>query len=164
MVELDAAIRELAPRLVRYGISRLGDADLAEEVAQDSLTALVRHWRSQGQPASAEAFVFAIARRRIGRAVWRRRFSRPLDLVVGVPDAGPGPESVAVGRIERERVRKALSRLGRCDRDALLLVAVGGLKHADAAEALGLSVSAVKMRLLRARARLAALLEEGETR
>jgi len=38
-------------------------------------------------------------------------------------------------------------------------VAVGGLSMADAAAALGLSIPAVKMRVSRARARLAALLE-----
>jgi DNA-directed RNA polymerase specialized sigma24 family protein len=40
------------------------------------------------------------------------------------------------------------------------MVAVGGLSTADAAAALGLSIPAVKMRVSRARTRLAALLEE----
>jgi DNA-directed RNA polymerase specialized sigma24 family protein len=52
-----------------------------------------------------------------------------------------------------------LTRLPRRDREALLVVAVGGLGTHDAAEALGISVSAVKMRTLRARQRLRALLE-----
>jgi DNA-directed RNA polymerase specialized sigma24 family protein len=46
------------------------------------------------------------------------------------------------------------------DREAILLVAVGGVSMSGAASALGLSISAVKMRVSRARARLAALLEE----
>ena len=43
---------------------------------------------------------------------------------------------------------------------AILLVALGEMTMADAAVTLGVSVSAAKMRVSRARARLTALLEE----
>jgi RNA polymerase sigma-70 factor, ECF subfamily len=158
-VDLEGTIGELAPRVLRYAVARLGDAGLAEEVAQESLAALVRRWRHAGPPSSAEAFVFAIARRRIGRAVWRRRFVVPLDQVLGARDERPSPEAQAISRAEEDRVRAALARLTRRDREALLLVAVGELTMADAAAALGVSVSAVKMRVHRARGRLSALLE-----
>jgi len=160
-VDLDGTIGELAPRVLRYVVARLGDVSLAEEVAQESLAALVRHWRNGGPPESAEAFVFAVARRRTGRAVWRRRLSVPLEQVLGVRDARPTPEARIISRAEGDRVRAALGRLSRRDREALLMVAVAELTMADAAVALGLSLSAVKMRVHRARARLTALLEEG---
>jgi RNA polymerase sigma-70 factor, ECF subfamily len=159
-VDLDGTIVELAPRLLRYAVARLGDVSLAEEIAQESLAALVRHWRHSGPPSSAEAFVFAIARRRIGRAVWRRRLSVPLEEVFGARDDHPDPEAQAISRAEEDRVRAALARLPRRDREALLLVAVGELTMADTAAALGVSVSAVKMRVHRARGRLSALLGE----
>ncbi len=160
-VDLDAAIGDLAPRVLRYAVARLGDASLAEEIAQESLAALVRHWRAGGPPTSPEAFVFAVARRRIGRAAWRRRLWAPLDLVAGARDAQPTPEAQAISRAEENRVRAALARLPRRDREALLLVAVADLSMADAAAALGVSVPAVKMRVHRARGRLSALLENG---
>ena len=71
----------------------------------------------------------------------------------------PTPEARAIAHDEAARVRSALARLSSRDREAILLVAVGGVSMADAAAALGLSVSAVKMRLSRARGRLAAELE-----
>lgn len=158
-VDLDETVGALAPRVFRYAAARLGDRSLAEEVAQDSLTALVRAWRGGGPPDSPEAFVFAIARRRAGRLIWRRRLWLPLDHASGARDTGPTPETQAVSRDQARQVRAALARLPGRDREALLMVALGELSMADAAAALGLSVSAVKMRVHRARARLIALLE-----
>jgi len=159
IVDLDEALSQLAPRVLRYLVARLGDVSLAEEIAQESLAALVRCWRNGGAPESADAFVFAVARRRLGRAVWRRRLWVPLELASGSPDAGPSPESHAIARLEEQRVRAALARLPRRDREAILLVAVAEMSMAEAAKVLGVSLSAAKMRVHRARARLAELLE-----
>ncbi len=161
IVDLDATLSDLAPRVLRYLVARLGDVSLAEEIAQDSLTALVRCWRNGAPPESADAFVFAIARRRLGRAFWRRRLSVPIEQAFGSRDGSPSPESRAIARVEGERVRSALAKLARLDREAILLVAVGEMSMAEASAVLGVSLSAVKMRVHRARARLTALLEEG---
>jgi RNA polymerase sigma-70 factor (ECF subfamily) len=53
-----------------------------------------------------------------------------------------------------------LKRLPGRDREALLLVAAGELALEDGARLLGISKSALKMRLHRARQRLQSLLEE----
>ena len=160
-MDLDSVVRELAPRVLRYAVARTGDASLGEDVAQESLAALVRHWRRAGPPESAEAFVFSIARRRAARAAVRRRLWLPLDHVFGSHDGAPDPEAMSVARAEHDRVRAALGRLPRRDREALLLVAVGEMSSAEAATALGLSASALKMRVCRARRRLTAELEDG---
>ncbi len=159
-MDLDEVITALAPRVLRYLRARLGDTSLAEDVAQESLAALVRACRQGSPPVSPDAFVFAIAKRRAGRVLWRRRLWAPLESAGSPSTSGPSPESVTIARAEERRVRAALARLGGRDREAILMVAVGGLTMADAAETLGLSVSAVKMRVSRARARLVALLEE----
>jgi RNA polymerase sigma-70 factor, ECF subfamily len=160
-VDLEEALAGLAPRVLRYAVARVGDASLAEEIAQESLAALVRHWRDAGPPESPDAFVFSIARRRAGRAVFRRRLWMPLEHANDARSASPSPETAAIARAEQARVRTALGRLSRRDREAILMVAVGGLTMADAAAALGVGVSAVKMRVSRARARLTKLLEAG---
>jgi RNA polymerase sigma-70 factor (ECF subfamily) len=159
-VDLDRVITELAPRVLRYVTARLGDSGVAEEIAQESLASLVRCCRNGSAPDSADAYVFAIARRRVGRAVWRRRLWLPLEAAAGARTAGPSPEAKVIARSEEHRVRSALARLSRRDREAILLVALGEMTTADAARTLGVSVSAVKMRVSRARARLTALLEE----
>jgi RNA polymerase sigma-70 factor (ECF subfamily) len=161
IVDLDGTLSELAPRVLRYLVARLGDVGLAEEIAQESLTALIRSWRNGEPPESAAAFVFAVARRRLGRAVWRRRLWVPIEQALDSRDGSPSPESRAIARVEQERVRSALAKLARRDREAILLVVVGEMSMAEASAVLGVSLSAVKMRVHRARGRLTALLEEG---
>jgi len=157
-VDLDEVVRELAPRLLRYAIGRTGSASLGEDVAQQALTALVQRWRTAGPPESPEAFVFAIAHRRAGRAVVRQRLLVPLQALTGLAAASPDPEAQAAASENGRIVKTALARLRTLDRESLLLVAAGGLKSADAARLLGISESAVRMRALRARRRLASLL------
>lgn len=164
IVDLEGRVAELAPRVLRYATARLGDASLAEEVAQESLMALVRHCRNGGAPDSADAFVFAVARRRAGRAAWRRRLWVPIEALTGARDGRPTPEAAAIAVDERARLRAALGRLGRHDREAILLIAAAELTMKEAAAVLGISVSAVKMRVSRARVRLSALLEDDHDR
>ena len=158
-VDLEDVLRDLAPRLFRYAIGRIGDAGLAEDVAQECLTALVQRWQRHGPPESAEAFVFAIARRRAFRAAVRRRMWLPIEHLVGARDSGPDPESAAIARDARTRALAAIRKLPARDREVLLLVVAGGLNTAQAAGTLGISPSALKVRTFRARRRLAALLE-----
>jgi RNA polymerase sigma factor (sigma-70 family) len=160
-VDLDAAVRELAPRLLGYCILETGDPALAEEISQDTLTALVQRWRRHGPPESPAAFVFAIARRRSARAAVRRRLWLPLDAAMSVFDRRANPEQGAVRAGERARVVRALARLRPADRQVLLLLTVGDVGTEEAAGVLGISLSAVKMRALRARQRLREVLEAG---
>lgn len=152
----------LAPRVLRYCLGRVGEAGAAEEVAQEALAALVRRWRRHGAPESPEAFVFAVARRRAFRAAVRRRLLVPLTALGEGGEGGPGVEERAVARDELARTLAALRRLPGRDREALLLAVAGELPTGEAARVLGISPSAFKMRLHRARRRLAELLEDRE--
>lgn len=158
-MELDAAVRDLAPRLLGYCLVRTADRTLAEDIAQESLTALVRRWRRHGPPDSPTAFVFAIARRRAGRALLRRRLWLPIEVLVGAAAESGDPERDLLERAERRRVAAALSRLGARDREVLLLTTAGDYTLGETASVLGISLSAAKMRALRARGRLRDLLE-----
>jgi RNA polymerase sigma factor (sigma-70 family) len=159
-MDLETAVAELAPQLLRYGLGRTGDAALAEEVAQDALTALVERWRRLGAPDCPAAFAFAVARRRAGRAMLRRRLLEPLQRLREAASALPGPEESAAARSELGIVLAALRRLPRRDREALLVAAAGDPGTAAASAALGISPPAFKMRLHRARQRLKQLLED----
>jgi RNA polymerase sigma factor (sigma-70 family) len=158
-VDLEGVLGDLAPRLLRYATGRTGDLGLGAEIAQDSLTALVQRWRRLGPPDSPEAFAFAIARRRAGRAVVRRRLLLPLTALAHHADSTPNPEDLVLADADGRAVRVALARLPRHEREALLLVVAGELRAADAARVLGISESAVRMRTFRGRRRLAGLLE-----
>lgn len=168
-MELEATVAELAPRVLRYCLGRTGVPEVAEEVAQDALAALVGRWRRHGPPESPEAFVFAVARRRAFRVGVRRRLLLPLVALsdghgdvrptAAAPSLAPGAEERVAARGELSRTLAALRHLPARDRAALLLVAAGGLATAEAARVLGVSPGAFKMRVHRARKRLTELLE-----
>jgi RNA polymerase sigma-70 factor (ECF subfamily) len=63
-------------------------------------------------------------------------------------------EAAAASELHR-RIERGLASLPATSREVLLLVAIGGLNHADAAEACGISQEALRQRLSRARAQLA---------
>lgn len=165
-MDLEETLRDLAPRLLRYGLARCGDLALAEEAAQDGLAALARRWRRSGPPDQAGGFAFAVTRRRLFRALARRRLLAPLAALANGhgrhPD--PDPERRALSRADLEHTLAAIRGLPRHEREALLLVTVGELSSAEAAALAGVSRSALKMRVLRARRRLQAALGEGATR
>ncbi len=160
-MDLEATVRALAPKVLGYCIMRTGDPSLAEEIAQDSLAALVHRCRRHGSPRSPDGFVFAVARRRAARAMFKRRLLLPLEYLGSRHDGRPDPEQGLAQDEDRRRLVSALARLGRRDRELMLLLCVAELSTREAAQLLGLSVSAVKMRTLRARGRLRALLEDG---
>jgi RNA polymerase sigma factor (sigma-70 family) len=159
-MHLDDTVRDLAPRLLRYCLGQTGDSTLAEEAAQEALTALVQRWRRQGPPECPDAFAFAIARRRAFRLRLKRRLLEPLQVLFDRHAPEPNPEEQAVGRAGQRRLLAALRRLAPVDREALLLVGVEGMELTRGAEILGVSLSAIKMRVHRARKRLARLLED----
>jgi RNA polymerase sigma-70 factor, ECF subfamily len=159
-VDLEAVVAGLAPRLLAYAYARTRCRVTAEDVAQDALTALVLRWRAAGPPASPDAYAFAIARRRAGRAVARRALVAPLDALRAFAHDGPDAGEIYADRAELISVRDGLRALPRRDREALLLRAVGELPFDAIARVMRTSPAAVKMRVSRARRRLAALLPE----
>jgi RNA polymerase sigma factor (sigma-70 family) len=158
VMDLEQAVGDLTPRLLRYCLARTGNTALAEDVAHDALVALVQRWRRLGPPESPEAFVFTIARRRATRAVLRQRLLLPIEFITGRHDSRRDPEAAATHKEERDAALAALGRLPPRDREALLLTVAAELDTATAAKALGISQSAFKVRSFRARRRLAALL------
>ena len=156
-MQLEETVADLAPQLLCYCPARTGSPSLAEDIAQEALTALVSRWRRIGPPDSPPAFVFTIARRRAARAQSRLFLTAPLDALFAQPDRGPTPEEHTELEERLADVRRALLRLSSRERNALLLVSAGELRHSEAA--LGISESAVKIRVLRARNHLQEILE-----
>lgn len=162
-MDLETTLTQLAPKLLRFcrGLSR--DAHLAEEAAQEALTALVSRWRQHGPPDCPDAFAFAIARRRLRRSQRLSRWLEPLERLFSTPSPDPDPEVLTVDRAHLDATLEALRHLPPRLREALLAVAVGELDGASAAVALGISHSALKMRLHRARKQLQQRLDRSET-
>ena len=96
----------------------------------------------------------------------RRSLTAPLDSVLERESDEPGPEERAIGEARRRQLHEALRALPAGEREAVLLLMASELDYRSAAEVLGTTEAAVKMRLHRARRRLLGLMDEeacGET-
>ncbi len=166
-MDLESTVRDLAPRLLRFCRGWAVGPEAAEEAAQEALAALVARWRRSGPPDSPEAFVLAIARRRAVRSAIRGRLLAPYHVLgdgresARAIDPGEGPEARAAARAELTRTLAALRTLSDRDRQAILLVAAAELSTEQAAAVAGVSRSAFKMRVHRARRRLTEILTAG---
>ena len=148
--EADLALR-FGPRMRALCLARTRRPDLANDLAQDAMIALLLELRRGGlrDPAALPAFAAGIARN-IVRSEHRastRHDIRALDMDVAQASA----EAADVRRIDVER---ALERLPGADQQVLRLILVEGCKPADLAARLGISAEAARTRKLRAQRRL----------
>lgn len=148
--------------LVRYLTRRVGDADLAEEVAQETFVRALR----QETIASERSWLFAVATNLVRDDARRDARRRDRLEVLRAEQEGEGAAEPPPTSMEREeeraRARAALAMLADRDRDALLMKEEG-LGYGEIAAALELSVGSVGTTLSRARRRLMEAYESLET-
>jgi RNA polymerase sigma-70 factor (ECF subfamily) len=143
-----------APEVYRFLYRRCGDADLAEDLAQD--TFLVAAGAIDDPAELTVAWLMRVARNRLIDVIRRQsRFETKLQLVGLAADEEDGAEIVA----DRLRVRDALRTLKVEYRLVLLLHYVDGLPVVELADEMGRSVAAVESLVRRARRSLARALE-----
>jgi len=140
--------------VVRYAVRRVG-LDAAEEIVSE--TFLVAWRRLDDVPENALPWLFGTARKVVANEIRRR--DRQLRLGGRLASqADTATDDLADVVTESLRVRAALDTLSARDREVLRLSAWERLDVTDAARALECSVAAYKVRLHRARRRLAAVL------
>lgn len=143
-----------------YAARRAG-RDAADDIAAETfLTAFrVRHRFDPGR-GTVKAWLYGIVTNHL--SAFRRQELRAYRVMAraGVPEPEEGHASRVVDQVAAQRQRPALfaalADLPRGEREVLLLVALGGLSHADAAAALGVRYGTVASRLSRARTKLRA--------
>ena len=149
-------------RLGRYAVHMLGNREEAEEALQD---AFVRGYRSLARcndPARFGAWLYGILVNRCrtagARAARRGRMFVHDEIALNgasLPSAAPRAEFA-------DSVRWALARLTPEHREAFLLKFVDDLEYEEMARVTGAGISALKMRVKRAREQLQAILKEAE--
>jgi len=156
-------VRRYQVRLYRYAVSMVGDHDVASDMVQD---AFIRAYTNLATCRDRERFRIWLFRTLRNRCFDHlkdpRRRQVPIEEAPPVADQREGPED----RIERAGVRaelrSALDRLPAVQREAFLMHYVEGLSYEDMAGMLEASVSALKMRVLRAREALSVQLRNRE--
>ena len=157
-----AALRPHYDDALRYGrgLWASGSAADAEDAFQSALLRALEGFGGLRDPGRFRPWLFRIVTHEVRRAQRRR----PWRALVPLPaDDRAGPLGlVAPSRTaEALDLLAALARLGRREREALLLFEVGGFSVGEIREIQGdRSASAVKSRLSRARARLRTALDD----
>jgi RNA polymerase sigma-70 factor (ECF subfamily) len=157
---LETLILRYQPRIYRFGLKMCGDIEDARDVVQESLLAMARTIRSFRGDASVSTWLYTIARRFCIRKHRRSKFApqweESLDAVAAgrladASDPAPDPEQRVAAREIDAALSAAIDALDDGQREVLVLRDMEGLSAPEVAEALGLSVDAVKSRLHRAR-------------
>jgi RNA polymerase sigma-70 factor (ECF subfamily) len=136
----------------RFALYLSGDAALADDVTSETF---IRVWSSPERIrlATVKGYLLTIARNLC--LMERRRSSRHLSLDETVPSKNDSALRQAEVKDELARVLRALQELPEADRAALLMRADEGLAYEEIAAALELPVATVKVKVHRARLKLA---------
>ena len=154
------AFGELARRYRKaaFGIafSRTGDYDTALDVAQEALVTAYLQLPVLRDPRRFAAWLYQIAANLALMGLRRHRRLVSLDSpdLDDLPALGPSPLETAEKLDQSQAIREALARLPETDRLAVVLHHLSGYSYEEIAGMLGISVSAVKTRIYRARKRL----------
>jgi RNA polymerase sigma factor (sigma-70 family) len=127
------------------------DPDAARDAAQEAFILAFGHLHELEDPAAFPAWFLRLVRTACHRQ--RRCAAADLPLDHAVADRAD-PASVAMSRLEAERVRAAVEALPEAERAVVALHHLGGLTHPEVAAFLGIGLSAAKKRAHVARRRM----------
>lgn len=142
----DRVFDRVYPVLFRYLHRMTGDADAAEDAAQEAFVRLTEHSLPEEE---ARPWLFTVATNLVRDRARKSTRHRRLEPHVPTPSAPTGPE-VSVERKERiAMVRQVLSELSERDQ-TMLLMREEGFKYAEIAEAVDVAPGSVGTLLARA--------------
>ena len=155
----DQLIETYRPRVLYFALRRVRDRGLAEEIAQETVTAAVMALRENRlrEPEKLPAFVFATARHLVQNA--QREQARELAHTtvsnsIGSESWKRDPDAALILEEQRVQVRRALEQLSSGDRELLRQIYVESEPLEVIAENLGIENAAVRQRKSRALERL----------
>lgn len=159
-----ALLREHQDEVYTLARRLVGDPHMASDVAQE---AMIRAWRALPKfrgDARLSTWLYRITvntawthKKRAGR---HQSISIDDQTDVAAPLGADHPEMAGEILELRDRLRLALDRLPDAQREVVVLKDIYGWSHGEIAESMGISTTAAKVRLHRARARLVRDLEE----
>jgi RNA polymerase sigma-70 factor (ECF subfamily) len=169
---LDGAIQEFATLVTRYqsalyrhAVTMVLDHDAAEDMVQDAFIRAYTRLRECRDPEHFRAWLFQTLRNRcLDYLKEPRRRHVSIDEAEPLSDAAPDPAAVAERKQIASQIHVVLAALSPEQRETFVMHYVDGMPYDVISELLGVSVSALKMRALRAREALSAALREVVTR
>lgn len=151
MTDFHGLYERYAPHVHRFALSLCRDPVLADDITSETF---VRAWTSGGpiREETVKAYLFTIARNLYHDFL--RRAQRRVALPDDIADTRADPSEETDIRSELSFVFGVIQELPEADRAALLMRAREEMSYGEIAQALGLSLSAVKVKIHRARMKL----------
>jgi RNA polymerase sigma-70 factor, ECF subfamily len=148
-------------RLVRYAARRTKTPEEAADVVAETFSIAWRRLDDLPEGDAAALWLFGTARRVLANQI---RKDRNRDRMIESLAYEMSSAMATFRELDSDALvaRAALERLSDEDREVLMLVAWEGLESTELATVLGCSVNAARIRLYRARGRLASLLSESD--
>lgn len=165
-------LKRFAPRLYRLALQLMGDPDEAEDVLQEGFIQACAHIDDFAGRSGLGTWLHRIVRNAaLGRLRRKALATAPLAandtdtsaMAEGLVDQVAGPADALLARERGEVLERAILALPDGLRAAFVLRDIEGVSTNEAAAALGITQSAVKVRLHRARLALRASLAAAET-
>jgi len=140
-----------APDVYRFALWMTGNRYEAEDITSETI---IRAWarKSNIRTETLKAYLFTIARNIYLENLRKQRRQIILDDLH--PDPAPGPEKVVESQLEIQRVQRILQTIPEIDRAAFVMRVQHELPYAEIARALGLSLTATKVKVHRVRKKL----------
>jgi RNA polymerase sigma-70 factor (ECF subfamily) len=160
----DELYRRGAQRVRGFLVRLSGDSALADDLTQETFVRIHRARGSFATGAGALPWMFAIARNAFLDHARREQVRRSSSARLAPPQEAAKDtqgDEVLSGREMLGIVRETLEQLPMLQRDAFVLIRNEGLSVSDAAQILGATEAAVKVRAFRAYEALRAALERG---
>ena len=160
MTDFESLYRKYAPDLYRFALYLSGHHAEAEDLASETF---VRAWNSPEaiRAATAKAYLFTILRNLFLNQHAKKAKQTLLD-ESSLPDPAATPFKAAEQQDQLNWTLAALQRLPEIDRTVLLLRVQEELSYQEIADTVGLSLSAVKVKIHRARLKLTQMLSQDE--
>jgi RNA polymerase sigma factor (sigma-70 family) len=158
--EFERLYRATVDAVTAYFARRSADPQIVADLTADTFVAVITGFGSfDPRKGTARAWVFGIARRVYASYCEAyRQHQHKVQRLAGRRDLDPDQVEELVDRIDAERAGRhlviGLATLPERDRAVVELVDIAGLTPKEAAAALGLAPGTMRMRLMRARARL----------
>lgn len=155
-MDFEAQFQELYPSLYRYLQRLTGDADAAEDIAQEAFVRLLRQSLPDGE---VRPWLFTVAMNLVrDRARKTERRQRLLQSAPELTHRSPPPDEAVERHEAVAAVRLALESLSERDRQ-LLLMREEGFKYEEIAQVVGVAPASVGTLIARALRRFVAVYE-----
>lgn len=157
-VEFESLYEQHSREVWALAYARWMDSDLALDITQEAFLRLWKQWEAGEDIQNPRAWLLRVARNLAedyAKSAFRRNGTQPPEFLNGVRSAQPQPSDELERQEQFAQLRAVLDELAPADREILTLRYALDYDANTIAERLNVAVTAVHMRLSRARQRLA---------